>query len=96
MGFKATAVRGKEVVETIVGHLERTEEHQVHQEDQEHLAHLEQAGLPPQEVEHLPLQEHHQPVVTGAMDVFLWLVWEAVQVLERKKSSEFKLLLPVL
>lgn len=86
MGIKVTAVRDNVMGETIVGLPEHLEELLELQEGLEPLAPLEQVGHPLLGVEHLQRQERHLPVETGEMPEFLWLVWEAALVQEKRKS----------
>ena len=90
MAYKVTAVRDNEMGEPIVDLLEHLEEL------------LEpQGGLepqaPPEPVEHhlrgverLQPQERHLPVEIGEMPEFLWLVWEAALVLEKRKNWVYR------
>ena len=100
MGFRATAVRGKEMDETKLEYtvelLEHLEELLELQDGPERQALLEQVGHPPLGVEHLQHQEHHQPVGTEGMAELLWLVWEAALVQEKRTNWVSSLLLPLL
>lgn len=90
MGFKVTAVRDNVMDETTVDHPEHLEGLLELQEGLEPLAHLEQVGHPLLGVEHLQHQERHLPAETGEMLEFLWLVWEAAQAQEKRKSWVFR------